>query len=106
MVKRSRTFYGAALTAEEDLRLLEAPRDAGLDEEIALVRTRIRTLAGLTDPEEGLSIQQQALLLRAIDLLARLIQIKSRLQPNQEDLLADINEQILLKLEKGAIAGK
>ncbi|MGH2364053.1 MAG: hypothetical protein ACRDHX_05295 [Chloroflexota bacterium] len=94
-----RTFYQCPMGPEEARGFRAAPRLVGLAEEIALVRLRIRALAQAPEPGEELPLPRQALLLRAIDLLARLVRIQSQLQPDQQDLLGELNEAVLRKLE-------
>ncbi len=99
MASANRNYYQLSFTAEGKRRFQAAPRDAVLMEEIALLRTRIRGLAELTEPDQEPSIQLQRLLLQAIDLLSRLVRVQSQLQPDQEDLLGELNEEVLRKLE-------
>ena len=75
-------FYVGALTAGERRRLARARRVQGLDEEIAVLRTRIYSL--LEDsPARG------HLLLRAVAALARLVALRYRISPESKQHLAD-----------------
>ena len=74
-------FYEEVLTRGERVRLAKARRVEGVDEEIALLRTRISTLAQ-ERPE------QFELLLKAISLVIRAVAVKYKLSPQSEQDLA------------------
>ncbi|MHB8619196.1 MAG: hypothetical protein ACYDAG_06465 [Chloroflexota bacterium] len=100
MARRGRTFYQRALPFEQGETFVQASREAQVDDEIALVRTTVHLLAAGAGKDVW-PLPEQTLMLRAIDLLARLIRLKSQLQPDQGDLLTDLNEEILRELERG-----
>lgn len=95
-----RSFYTGVLSASTAKVLRAAPRDQQLGEEIALVRLQIRELLARTHTDDGSTASlDQSLFIRLVDVLARLVRLQSNLQPDQEDLLGDLNEQVLRRLE-------
>ena len=74
-------FYEEVLSRGEQVRLSKARRVEGLDEEIALLRTRLSQLAQ-ERPDRF------ELLLKGISLLVRAVAIKYRLSPQSEADLA------------------
>lgn len=67
-------FYGSALDAAERIELAAASEVTGLDEEIAVLRTKLRSvLAG--HPED------LALMLRGVELLVKAVSARYRLSP-------------------------
>ncbi len=79
---RVRNFYAAALTDAERLQLADARRVDGLDEEIALLRVRLRS-ALEKRPEDF------DLLRDGIALLVRAVATQYRLSPRARKDLAD-----------------
>ncbi|GBD11293.1 hypothetical protein HRbin23_00948 [bacterium HR23] len=91
-------FYAQALSRAERLRLPQARHLQGLDEEIALLRLRLLTLAE-KEP------QRFDLLLKGMNTLVRLVMAKYRLSPQAgEDLgqaLANVITSISTQLGIG-----
>ncbi len=79
---RVRDFYAAALTDAERLQLADARRVDGLDEEIALLRVRLRS--ALEERPEDFN-----LLRNGIALLVRAVATQYRLSPRARKDLAD-----------------
>ena len=78
------SFYRQALSRAERLRLPEARSLEGLDEEIALLRVRLATLA--KEHPENLE-----LLMKGINLLVRAVAARYKLSPrSQEDLAQNL----------------
>jgi len=77
-------FYASALSEAERVRLPRARRMEGLDEEIALLRVRLRRL--LEERPEDTS-----LLLRLASLLVRAVAVRYRISPRaEEDLFRSV----------------
>ncbi len=74
-------FYGSALKAAEQIELKEAAGVEGLDEEIAVLRLKLR--GALAERPDDL-----ALMLRGIDLLVKAVSAHYRLSKEAEDDLA------------------
>lgn len=83
-------FYGSALDAAERIELEAASEVTGLDEEIAVLRTKLRS--ALAEAKEPKDI---ALLLRGIDLLVKAVVAKYRLSPKEGDDLSTNIEKVL-----------
>ena len=79
---RVRNFYAAALTEAERLQLADARRVDGLDEEIALLRVRLRSALEQRP-------QDFDLLREGIALLVRAVATQYRLSPRARKDLAD-----------------
>ncbi len=79
---RVRDFYAAALTEAERLQLADARRVDGLDEEIALLRVRLRSALEQRP-------QDFDLLREGIALLVRAVATQYRLSPRARKDLAD-----------------
>lgn len=77
-----KSFYAQALTEAERADLPAALKVEGMDDEIALLRLRLRT--ALTESPDDLT-----LMLRGIDLLARAVATRYRLSKRAERDLAD-----------------
>ncbi|OGO50021.1 MAG: hypothetical protein A2148_02920 [Chloroflexi bacterium RBG_16_68_14] len=80
--KLARDFYGSALDAAERIELDAAAEVEGLDEEIAVLRVKLRK-ALLKNPED------LALMLRGIDLLVKAVSARYRLSKQAEEDLAE-----------------
>jgi hypothetical protein len=78
----ARDFYGSALDAAERIELEEASEIEGLDEEIAVLRMKLREV--LSERPEDLQ-----LMLRGIDLLVKAVSARYRLSKQAEENLAD-----------------
>ncbi len=79
---RVRSFYAAALTDAERLRLADARHVDGLDEEIALLRVRLRS--ALEQRPEDFDLLRDG-----IALLVRAVATQYRLSPKARKDLAD-----------------
>ena len=78
--KLAREFYGGALDSAERIELQSAAGIEGLDEEIALLRTKLRT-AVAQRPED------LQLMLRGIDMLVKAVSARYKMsKPAAEDL--------------------
>ena len=75
-------FYVAALTGTERKRLSRARRVEGIDEEIAMLRTRIFTMV----EERPDDVQW---MLAPLTALARLVALRYRISPESKERLAD-----------------
>lgn len=78
----ARNFYGRALDRAERLDLAEAERVEGLDDEIALLRVRLKR-AVEKHPED---VQ---LLVKGLDMLVRAVGARYRLSPKSRKDLAE-----------------
>ena len=83
-------FYSARLDPAERVLFEQALRLEGLDQEIALLRLRIRR--DLEDPKE---------LMRGIDLLVKALRARYRLGPDQSDRLYRAIVEVLQGLGEG-----
>ena len=86
----ARRFYTSALTRAEKMELPSAMSLEGMDGEIALLRIRLRRLAG-EKPDEF------ALLLRGIGMLARTLSIRYKLSSGstenlEKEMLSTVEE--------------
>ena len=77
-----RDFYGSALGAAHQTAMKYAANIEGLDEEIKVLRTRLRDAVG-ESPE---SFQ---LMVRGMELLARLVAVRHRLSRKAEKQISD-----------------
>lgn len=85
-----REFWRSALTEAERIDYDAALQLEGIDEEIAVLRTKLRSaLAKAKDPKDI------ALLLRGIDLLLKAVAAKYRLSPKEGDDLSTNIEKVL-----------
>lgn len=80
--KLARDFYGSALDAAERIQLEAASDIEGLDEEIALLRTKLREVVA-EHP------QNLPLMLRGIELLVKAVSARYRLSKRAEQDLAE-----------------
>ncbi len=80
--KRARDFYGSALDSAERIEFERAADIEGLDEEIALLRTKLR--GALAERPSDLP-----LMLRGIELLVKAVSARYRLSKKAERELAD-----------------
>ena len=95
-------FYSRALTEAERLQLEEASRVEGLDEEISLLRLRLRELAA-TSPE---SIDVQLKVARAITSMMRTrYQISKEEKKSLKDAIANVLQEIAAPLGIGVGMG-
>lgn len=79
---RLRDFYASALAEAEQVVLADAVELEGIDQEIAVLRTKLR--AALAEHPEDI-----ALMLRGIDLLVKAVVAKYRLSPSAGKDLSD-----------------
>jgi len=83
--KLARDFYASALDAAERIELEEAAEIEGLDEEIAVLRVKLRK-ALVEHPED------RQLMMRGIELLVKAVSARYRLSKQaQEDLAESID---------------
>ena len=80
MAGRKKGFYSTALDEAEQLELEEAAGIDGLDDEIALLRVKLRTLAG--EHPEQIELQ-----LKAVNTLARLVSTRYNISAEQKKSL-------------------
>ena len=80
--KIARDFYGSALDRAEQIELDAAHDVEGLDDEIAVLRMKLRT--ALSERPEDL-----ALMLRGIDLLVKAVSARYRLSKEAEENLSE-----------------
>ena len=80
MAGRKRGFYSTALDEAEQLELEEAAGIDGLDDEIALLRVKLRTLA--EEHPEQIELQ-----LKAVNTLARLVSTRYNISAEQKKSL-------------------
>ena len=93
---RVRDFYAAALTDAERLQLAEARRVDGLDEEIALLRVRLRSALEHRPEDFDLLRDGIALLVRAVSTQYRLSpKARKDLANRMAAVLNSIGDQIL-----------
>jgi hypothetical protein len=78
----ARDFYGSALSAAERIELEEASKIEGLDKEIAVLRTKLRS--ALKKRPVNLP-----LMVRGIDLLVKAVSARYRLSKEAEENLAE-----------------
>ncbi|MEX2159561.1 MAG: hypothetical protein WEB04_09195 [Dehalococcoidia bacterium] len=84
-----RNLYFDALRAAESIVLSDAVKTEGLDDEIALLRTKIHESLRLgKDGEEMDNEKEMKLVLRSMDVLARMVATRYRLSTNAKDDLA------------------
>jgi hypothetical protein len=83
-----RDFYGSALDAAHQVMLKYAADMEGLDEEIDLLRVKLRDLVG--DDERTVR-----LMIRGMELLARLVSARHRLSKKAEKEIADSAANLL-----------
>ncbi|MEE9199349.1 MAG: hypothetical protein V3U26_06085 [Dehalococcoidia bacterium] len=84
----NKSFYASAVSEAELLRLPEALRIEGLDQEIALLRVRLNQLAQ-DEPDNT------ALLFKGIELLVKAVAAKYRLSKKSKDDLSEAIEGVL-----------
>lgn len=75
-------FYGSALDAAERIELEEASKIKGLDQEIAVLRTKLRAV--LKEHKEDFP-----LMLRGMDLLVKAVSARYRLSKEAEENLSE-----------------
>ena len=81
-----REFYGDVLDAAERIKLRDAATIEGVDEEIAVLRTKLREAVKGERPEDF------KLMLRGLDILVRLVSARYRLsKKSREDLAAHLS---------------
>lgn len=81
-------FYGSALKAAEQINLKEAAGVEGLDEEIAVLRVKLR--GALAERPDDL-----ALMLRGIELLVKAVSARYRLSKDEEDEITNNMENMI-----------
>jgi hypothetical protein len=81
-------FYAQALTEAEKFELSQAEEVEGLDEEIALLRLRLKEM--LNEHPENIS-----LFLRGVELLMKAVSTKYRLSKDDKDNLGDAVSEVL-----------
>ncbi len=82
------SFYSRALDEAEKLELEEAQDIEGLDEEIAILRVKLKSL--LEKAPEDVKLQ-----LEAAKTLAQLVRLRYQLTPQARDNLADAISEVL-----------
>jgi len=80
--KLARDFYGSALASAERIELEEASGIEGLDEEIAVLRVKLREVLGRQQ-------EDLPLMLRGIELLVKAVSARYRLSKEAEEDLSD-----------------
>jgi len=85
---RRQGFYSEALTEAERLELAEAASIEGLDDEIAVLRFKLRQL--LEDHPERIDLQ-----LKLANTLARLIRTRYNITPEQKNTLKEAIATVL-----------
>ena len=80
--RRAESFYEAALTEAERMRLPEAREAEGFDEELALLRTRL--LTAVLERPERLDVLE-----RGIAMLVRVAALRYRMSPQSKEDLAE-----------------
>ena len=88
---KKRGFYGLALDEAERLELEEARGIEGLDEEIALLRIKLRELMA-TEPE------RIDLHLKAADTIARLVKTRYSISKEQKKSLKEAIAKVLAEI--------
>ena len=84
-----RNLYFDALRAAESIVLSDAVKTEGLDDEIALLRTKIHESLRLgKDGDEMDNEKEMKLVLRSMDVLAKMVATRYRLSTNAKDDLA------------------
>ncbi len=93
---RVRDFYATALTDAERLQLADARKVDGLDEEIALLRVRLRSALEQRPQDFGLLREGIALLVRAVATQYRLSpKARTDLADRMAAVLNSVGDQIL-----------
>ena len=82
------SFYASAMTEAEKDRLVEALKVKGVDQEIALIRLRLKRLLA-EEPDNA------ALLFRGVDLLNRAVSTKHRVGKDSPDDLGEAIREVL-----------
>ncbi len=85
------SFYGRALTEAESANLEEAARVEGLDDEIALLRLKLREL--VEQHPENIEIQ-----MKAASTLARLMRTRYRITKEQKESLKQAIAKTLIEV--------
>lgn len=98
--KAKQGFYSRALDEAERMELEEARDIEGLDDEIAVLRVKLKSL--LEKAPDNLSLQ-----LEAARTLARLVRLRYQLTPQARDNLADAISEVLKEIggSLGIISG-
>ena len=89
--RSAKSFYESALNEAEKNSVADAREVGGIDEEVALLRLRLRTVM------EEVEQDRLALMLRGLDALRRLVEVKYRLGEQQREALG--SELALLREE-------
>lgn len=86
-----RDFYGSAMASAEAIVLQYAGDIEGLDKEVDVLRTKLRSLLETKEGEEGQKPVDMKLLIRGMELLRKLVATRYRLSKKaQEDLASSI----------------
>ena len=93
-----RSLYGSALTNSELIDLERAYEMEGLEDEIALLRVRLKT--ALDEHPENLE-----LLIRGVGMLVRAVTAQYRLSPKARKDLAENVEAVLKSLDAQLVDG-
>lgn len=80
------SFYDKALTEAEQQQLPAAREMEGLDEEIAVLRTKFRSAV---EAAQDNTKEELMLMMRGIDMLVKAVSARYRLSPKAEEDLAD-----------------
>ena len=86
-----RSFYGRALEEAEKLELQEASHIEGIDEEIALLRVKLREL--LAEQPERIDLHFEA-----ANIIARLVKIRYQISKEQKKSLKEAIQKVLTEL--------
>jgi hypothetical protein len=86
-----RGFYSRALDEAEKLELLEASHVEGIDEEIALLRVKLREL--LTEQPERIDLHFEA-----ANIIARLVKTRYQITKEQKKSLKEAIQKVLTEL--------
>ncbi|MEW6143160.1 MAG: hypothetical protein AB1597_08455 [Chloroflexota bacterium] len=89
--RKSEAFYGRALDESEKLKLEEARRVEGLDEEIAVLRVKLRELIE-SQPEKV------ELCLTAANTIARLVRTRYNISREQKKSLKEAITRVLTEI--------
>ncbi len=89
--RKSEAFYGRALDESEKLKLEEAHRIEGLDEEIAVLRVKLRQLIE-SHPE------RLDLCLSAASTIARLVKVRYNISREQKKSLKEAITRVLTEI--------
>jgi hypothetical protein len=87
------TFYSEALSEAERVDFQSALKVQGIDEEIAVLRMRLRSAIASGECE-------LALMLKGIDMLVKAVAAKYKLGPGSEELLEQSLSRVIAEMEE------